>query len=74
MKENSLKHRLLLILGFLRHFLVEKLVSKNRPKSKANPLEKWQFLVNFFLQKNVCKWLKMKENSLKHRLLLIYGF
>ena len=51
MKENSLKHRLLLIQGFLRHFTVEKWVSKNWPKSKANPLEKWQFLVNFFPRK-----------------------
>ena len=51
MKQNSLKNRLLLIYGFLRYFFVEKWMSKNRPKSKANPLEKWQFLVNFFPRK-----------------------
>ena len=40
MKENSLKHRFLLIYGFLAHFLVDKIGLKKWAKSKANPLEK----------------------------------
>ena len=44
-------------------------------KSKAKPLQKWQknghFSKIFFTPKNVSNRLKMKENGLKGRFLLI---
>ena len=62
-------------------FFGRKIRCQKLAKSKANRLTKCQFLAknghflkNFFPQKNVSKWLKMKENRLKCPFLLIYGF
>ena len=68
-------------LGLFGAFFGRKIRCQKLGKSKANPIQKCQFLAknghffkNFFSKKNVSKRLKMKRNSLKCHFLLIYGF
>ena len=62
-------------------FFCGKIRCQKLAKSKANPLPKCQFSPknghfwrNFFQRKNVCKWPKMKGNSLKWHFYISWGF
>ena len=48
MNGNSPKRRFFSIYGFLKNFLVEKMAVKKWQESKADPLRKWPYFVNFF--------------------------
>ena len=78
MKENGLKTSFFIYLRLFTAFFRRKNRVKKMAKSKDNPLIKWpkndHFSLIFFAPKNHSKWLKMKENGLKQRFLLIQGF